>query len=75
MNHTRDIFKKAQMCCTKQTLSNFYFLFKGNAKTKIYRLPREAMGSPSLETFKTHLDTFLDDLILVFLLWQGNWTR
>ena len=27
------------------------------------RLPREAVGSPSLETFKTCLDTFLCDLI------------
>ncbi|KFZ57368.1 hypothetical protein N321_13201, partial [Antrostomus carolinensis] len=27
------------------------------------RLPREGVESPSLETFKTHLDTFLCDLI------------
>ncbi|KFZ50753.1 hypothetical protein N321_09700, partial [Antrostomus carolinensis] len=27
------------------------------------RLPREVVESPSLETFKTHLDTFLCNLI------------
>ncbi|KFQ40323.1 hypothetical protein N332_01092, partial [Mesitornis unicolor] len=27
------------------------------------RLPREAVESPSLETFKTHLDTFLCELV------------
>ena len=39
------------------------------------RLPGEAVESPSLETFKTHLESFLCDLIYVFLLWQGDWTR
>ncbi|KFQ28197.1 hypothetical protein N332_13566, partial [Mesitornis unicolor] len=27
------------------------------------RLPREVVESPSLETFKTHLDAFLCDLV------------
>ncbi|KFQ30512.1 hypothetical protein N332_01588, partial [Mesitornis unicolor] len=27
------------------------------------RLPREVVESPSLETFKNHLDTFLCDLV------------
>ncbi|PKU32530.1 hypothetical protein llap_17166 [Limosa lapponica baueri] len=35
------------------------------------RLPREVVESPSLETFKPHLDTFLWDLLWVDLLWQG----
>ncbi|PKU31964.1 hypothetical protein llap_17732 [Limosa lapponica baueri] len=36
------------------------------------RLPREVVESPSLETFKTHLDTFLCNLLWVDLLWQGT---
>ena len=40
-----------------------------------HRLPREAVESPSLETFKTHLDTFLCPLLWVCLLKQGSWTR
>ncbi|PKU45429.1 hypothetical protein llap_4252 [Limosa lapponica baueri] len=35
------------------------------------RLPREVVESPSLETFKPHLDTFLCNLLWVDLLWQG----
>ncbi|PKU29481.1 hypothetical protein llap_20215 [Limosa lapponica baueri] len=35
------------------------------------RLPREVVESSSLETFKTHLDTFLCNLLWVDLLWQG----
>ena len=35
-------------------------------------LPREVVGSPSLETFKTHLDMFLCDLIKAFLLRRGR---
>ncbi|PKU41835.1 hypothetical protein llap_7866 [Limosa lapponica baueri] len=38
-------------------------------------LPREVVESPSLETFKTHLDMFLCNLLWVDLLWQGRWTR
>ncbi|PKU30015.1 hypothetical protein llap_19682 [Limosa lapponica baueri] len=38
-------------------------------------LPREVVESPSLETFKTHLDTFLCDLLWVDLLREGGWTR
>ncbi|PKU39875.1 hypothetical protein llap_9821 [Limosa lapponica baueri] len=39
------------------------------------RLPRKVVESPSLETFKTCLDTFLCNLLWVALLWQGGWTR
>ena len=35
------------------------------------RLPREAVESPSLEIFKTHLDKVLCSLVWVTLLWQG----
>jgi len=37
------------------------------------RLPREAVESPSLEIFKTHLDTVLYSLLWVTLLGQGGW--
>jgi len=36
------------------------------------RLPREAVESPSVEIFKTHLDAYL---CLGSLLWQWGWTR
>ena len=36
-----------------------------------HRLPREGVESPSLETFKTHLDVFLCPLLWVCLLKQG----
>jgi len=39
------------------------------------RLPREVVESPSLETFKTHLDEVLCSLLWVTLLRQGGWTR
>ncbi|PKU44934.1 hypothetical protein llap_4747 [Limosa lapponica baueri] len=39
------------------------------------KLPREVVESPSLETFKTHLDMFLCNLLYVDPLWQGGWTR
>jgi len=35
------------------------------------RLPREAVESPSLEIFKTHLDAVLCSLLWVTLLGQG----
>jgi len=38
------------------------------------RLPREAVDSPSLEIFKTHLDVVLCSLLWVTLLQQGCWT-
>jgi len=38
------------------------------------RLPREAVESPSLEIFKTHLDKVLCSLLWVTLLGQGGWT-
>ena len=39
------------------------------------RLPREAVESPSLEIFKTHLDKVLCSLLWVTLLQQEGWTR
>jgi len=39
------------------------------------RLPRGAVESPSLETFKPRLDVVLCNLLWVTLLWQGGWTR
>ena len=38
-------------------------------------LPREAVESPSLETFKTHVDMVLGTLLWVYLLKQRGWTR
>jgi len=38
------------------------------------RLPREAVESPSLEIFKTRLDTVLCSLLWVTLLQQEGWT-
>jgi len=38
------------------------------------RLPREAVESPSLEIFRTHLDNILCSLLWVTLLRQGDWT-
>ena len=39
------------------------------------RLPREVMGSPFLEKFKTHLDVVLCSLLWMNLLWEGLLTR
>jgi len=39
------------------------------------RLPREAVDSPSLEIFKTHLDKVLCSLLRVTLLRQEGWSR
>jgi len=39
------------------------------------RMPREAVSSPFLEVFKTHLDMVLCSLLYVTLLRQGGWTR
>lgn len=39
------------------------------------RLPMKVVKSPSLETFQTHLNTFLCNLIFVTLPWQGGWTK
>jgi len=39
------------------------------------RLPRGVVESPSLEIFKTHLDTVLCSLLWVTLLRHGGWTR
>ena len=40
-----------------------------------HRLPIEAVESPSLEIFKSHLDMVLGNWLLVALLEQGGWTR
>lgn len=40
-----------------------------------HRLPRTVVDSPSLETFKSHLDMVLGNLLQVALLKQGGWTR
>jgi len=40
-----------------------------------YRLPREAVGSPSLEIFKSHLRMDLDSCLFVTLLEEVDWTR
>lgn len=34
------------------------------------RIPKGAVGSPALETFRNHLDVFLRDLMEVIPLWQ-----
>jgi len=39
------------------------------------RLPSEAVESPSLEIFKTHLDKVLCSLLWVTMLWQEGWPR
>lgn len=39
------------------------------------RLPREALDSPSLETFQTYRNMFLCHLLQLTLPWQGVWTR
>ena len=40
-----------------------------------HRFPREAVESPSLEIFRSSLDTVLGSRLLVVLLEQGGWTR
>ena len=40
-----------------------------------HRLPREVVESPSLEIFKSHLDTVLGNRLWVTLLEQGGWTK
>ncbi|PKU32451.1 hypothetical protein llap_17245 [Limosa lapponica baueri] len=45
--------------------------FPGRVVEPWNRLPREVVESPSLETFKPRLDTFLSRLLWVTLLWQG----
>ena len=40
-----------------------------------HRLPIEAVESPTLEIFKSHLDMVLGHWLLVALLEQGGWTR
>lgn len=49
-------------------------LLHGEVTEHWNRLPR-GLWCPSAETFKTHMDAFLCDLIWVFLLQQGDWTR
>jgi len=45
---------------TRKMFKNFFLL---GVKDHWNRLPREVIESPSLEIFKTHLDTFLCDLL------------
>jgi len=40
-----------------------------------HRLPREAVKSPFVEMFKSHLDTVLSNWLYLALLEQGGWTR
>ena len=40
-----------------------------------HRLPREAVESPSLEIFKSHLDTILGNWFWVALFEQRRWAR
>jgi len=40
-----------------------------------HKLPREAVGSPSLEIFKSRLRMVLDSCLLVTLLEEVDWTR
>ena len=40
-----------------------------------HRLPREAVESPSLEIFRSHLDMVLGNQLCVALLEQRGWTR
>jgi len=40
-----------------------------------HRLPKEAVESPTLEIFKSHLDMLLGSRLQEPLLEQGGWTR
>jgi len=40
-----------------------------------HRLPREAVESPHMETFKSHLDMVLGNWLKVALPEQKGWTR
>lgn len=47
-------------------------------KNFMLRVPKRWNGLPCclpLETFKTHLDSWLCNLLLITLPWQGGWTR
>ena len=64
------------MVCAARTRGNSHKLKPRNFRTNVHkyfytvrvmehwnRLPREVEESPSLETFKTHLDTYLCSLV------------
>uniref|UniRef100_A0A8C3JGV2 Uncharacterized protein n=1 Tax=Calidris pygmaea TaxID=425635 RepID=A0A8C3JGV2_9CHAR len=50
---------------------NFFPVRAVEPWNKLPRVVPEVVESPSLETFKTHLDMFLCNLLWVDLLWQG----
>ena len=63
--------KRKQRKLQLNTRKNFFPL---RVTEPWHRLPRGLVESPSLEIFKTRLDTVLCSLLWVTLLRQGSWT-